>query len=208
MKKITLILVLMISISIGKESKIDFENHNYFPEFMRSYLHLREWEGNYAHLDYDRGGETYAGIARNFNRNWDGWEVIDEHKRDSSIHWNKEIKEVEEHVIQYYYQIYLKEKFYKIKDQFIRTYLFDYRNSGTIAYRYMKEVLNHHGFQVGNNAVLDEKSIDALNKINPIIFILHLKEVRKEHYERVAEKNPELEIYLKGWINRANHIAV
>lgn len=206
MKTFALITILAVSIPLGMQPNIKAENLNYFPQFMLSYPKIRHWEGNYAFLEYDKGGETYAGIARNFNKDWEGWEVLDEHKSENGVHWNKKIEEVETLVIQYYYKVWMDEGFYRINDEFIRTYLFDYRNSGTIAYRHMKEVLRYHGYDVGTAAVLDDKSIQALNKINSLIFILHLKEVRMEYYTRVAVENPELEMYLKGWIRRAKHI--
>ena len=36
-------------------------------------------EGGYTlhNVEGDRGGQTYAGIARNFNPNWEGWAFID-----------------------------------------------------------------------------------------------------------------------------------
>ena len=36
-------------------------------------------EGGYKLINVknDRGGQTYAGIARNFNPEWDGWDYVD-----------------------------------------------------------------------------------------------------------------------------------
>ena len=33
-------------------------------------------EGRYADLKGDAGGETYCGIARNFQGDWEGWEIL------------------------------------------------------------------------------------------------------------------------------------
>lgn len=38
---------------------------------------LLAFEGGYSNNAADAGGETYAGIARNFNPNWLGWMLID-----------------------------------------------------------------------------------------------------------------------------------
>ena len=35
-----------------------------------------------------------------------------------------------------------------------------------------------------------------------------LKRLRKAYYIRVADRNPNLNIYLKGWLNRANDITI
>lgn len=200
------VVTLFITTRIMKEQKIEMPNTNYFPEFVKAYEKIRKWEGNYAFLEFDKGGETYAGIARNANEDWIGWEVLDEHKRDSSVYWNKKIEELEHYVISYYYNVWVRDGFYKIEDPFIRDYVFDYRNTGPIAYRHVKEVLVEMGYDVGNRATLDKKTIDALNKVNSIIFIERLVETRKSYYERVVGRNPDLKIYLKGWVKRANDI--
>lgn len=45
--------------------------------FMTAQSVLGKFEGGYANNPADRGGETYAGIARNFWPKWDGWRLID-----------------------------------------------------------------------------------------------------------------------------------
>lgn len=37
-------------------------------------------EGFYSHRTDDKGGETYRGISRRFNRDWPGWKIIDGYK--------------------------------------------------------------------------------------------------------------------------------
>lgn len=197
---------LFLYIEIRWEKSILLHNPNYYPEFLGAYEKIRRWEGNYAYLEDDKGGETYAGIARNANKDWKGWKILDEYKKDSSVTWNKKIEELENAVVMYYYNIWITHRYYKIKEPFIRDYLFDYHNTGPISYRHVKEVLNEMGYQVGSRAILDEKTIDALNKVNPSIFIDRLQDVRRGYYERVADRNPELKKYLKGWVNRANDV--
>lgn len=50
-------------------------------DFAVAYAPLRQYEGGYSNNPADRGGETYAGIARNFFPGWSGWSVIDRWKR-------------------------------------------------------------------------------------------------------------------------------
>lgn len=45
--------------------------------FEKSYKLLLQDEGGYSNDPADRGGETYKGIARNYNPKWAGWEIID-----------------------------------------------------------------------------------------------------------------------------------
>jgi lysozyme family protein len=48
--------------------------------FESAYKITMKFEGGYSNDPFDRGGETYAGIARNFHPDWKGWLVIDAHK--------------------------------------------------------------------------------------------------------------------------------
>jgi len=49
-------------------------------KFEIAYAPLKEFEGGYSNVAADRGGETYAGIARNFFGAWPGWAIVDTQK--------------------------------------------------------------------------------------------------------------------------------
>ena len=206
-KRIILVIVISLSeISCGLERMFNPPNTNYIPMFLESYKHVRKWEGNYSWLKDDIGGETYAGIARKFNKDWEGWEVLDEYKEDSVVYWNKRIEDLEMHVMEYYYSVWINDGYHKIENETVRDYLFDYRNAGKIAYIHTKKVLDEMGFCVSSGSTMDDVTINAINKSNPEIFIERLQRIRKTYYEGVADRKPEMKKYLKGWINRANNI--
>lgn len=46
-------------------------------EFNIAYEPVKQFEGGYDNDPDDRGGETYAGIARNFFPGWKGWAIVD-----------------------------------------------------------------------------------------------------------------------------------
>lgn len=46
-----------------------------------AYAPLKDFEGGYDNDPDDRGGETYAGIARKFFPSWQGWKLIDQIKK-------------------------------------------------------------------------------------------------------------------------------
>lgn len=50
-------------------------------DFAIAYEPLKEYEGGWDNDPDDRGGETYAGIARNFFPNWAGWKLVDQIKK-------------------------------------------------------------------------------------------------------------------------------
>ncbi len=51
-------------------------------DFTKSFNRTAKNEGGYVNDPVDRGGETWKGIARKFWPNWDGWDIIDFHKKD------------------------------------------------------------------------------------------------------------------------------
>jgi lysozyme family protein len=63
------------------------------------YPKLKKYEGGYASDAYakkmgDSGGETYKGIARNYNKDWAGWKIIDAYKaKNGEPKYNTYIKD-------------------------------------------------------------------------------------------------------------------
>lgn len=53
-------------------------------EFLQAYAPVAQFEGGWCNVKGDAGGETYAGIARNFFPTWPGWAVIDAAKSHPS----------------------------------------------------------------------------------------------------------------------------
>ncbi len=53
-------------------------------DFLKAYKTIRQFEGGWCNVPGDTGGETYAGIARNFFPDWQGWALIDTEKTHTS----------------------------------------------------------------------------------------------------------------------------
>lgn len=54
---------------------------NIMANFDDAYKMLTAKEGGYVHDSDDSGGETYRGISRRYNLNWEGWVIIDSYKK-------------------------------------------------------------------------------------------------------------------------------
>ena len=54
-------------------------------EFALAYAPVKDFEGGWCDVPGDSGGETYAGVARNFFPNWPGWHIIDAAKTHPSF---------------------------------------------------------------------------------------------------------------------------
>lgn len=75
-----------------------------------AYKALMVFENGYANDPDDAGGETWKGIARNFNPNWPGWVIINEYKRKPKFPANLlDSVELEELVQSFY-----KNKFWNV----------------------------------------------------------------------------------------------
>lgn len=46
-------------------------------DFRTAFNRTMRFEGGYANIAGDRGGETYKGVARNFHPQWAGWSMVD-----------------------------------------------------------------------------------------------------------------------------------
>lgn len=42
-------------------------------------------EGGYVFDPDDAGGETFAGVARHYHKNWKGWKIIDNYKKEFNL---------------------------------------------------------------------------------------------------------------------------
>ena len=49
--------------------------------FDDAYKNLSIKEGGYVNDSDDSGGETYRGISRRYNVDWEGWKIVDNYKR-------------------------------------------------------------------------------------------------------------------------------
>lgn len=54
-------------------------------DFPQAYAPVAQFEGGWCHVAGDAGGETYAGVARNFFPAWPGWTIIDAAKTHPSF---------------------------------------------------------------------------------------------------------------------------
>lgn len=108
--------------------------------FDKYYPTLEHHEGGYASAEAaakikDTGGETYKGIARNYNPSWAGWKIIDEYKRvHGTPKWNSTIPidELNKMVKQYAKSAYWDTlKLDSVKNQSIAQFIYDFGfNSG------------------------------------------------------------------------------
>lgn len=174
-------------------------------------------EGGYANNKADRGGETYAGIARNFWPKWEGWKKIDEYKiqhaksksPSSLSNWvNNSAKVISEPVSA------MVSKFYKtnfwdtmkldtITDQQLANTIYDFAvNSGTDrASKTLQSAANDTGLvNLEVDGKVGPKTIAAINALNPMNVYMNYNRRRETFYRGIAKGSQEE--FLKSWLNR------
>lgn len=141
-------------------------------DFEKFYPLLAPHEGGYlsakmAEEKDDKGGETYRGIARNFNRDWEGWKIIDAYKAKYGIpKWNSIIPDaklnnlVKERSRKNYWDAH---NFGQIKNQSVANALADFTfNSGPGN----AVVLVQRLLGLKADGVAGKMTLEAINKAN------------------------------------------
>jgi lysozyme family protein len=157
-------------------------------------------EGGYALVIGDKGGETYAGIARNFFPNWSGWTFIDFTKRTNGtgvIKWNTKFPSIQGQVDQFYLDWWNSMRLNELKSQEIANLLFDYSvHSGANAVKAIQTIV-----KVPADGGMGPKTIAAINAGDTAKIHDALKAQRAAFLE-VLLKKPDQEQFRENWLGR------
>ncbi|MBN2676057.1 MAG: hypothetical protein JXR30_02275 [Alphaproteobacteria bacterium] len=166
---------------------------------------LSEVEGGYSNDSDDRGGETYAGIARNFHSSWAGWVIVDNYKSRYSTKSSLNDALKKDTSLHKMIQDFYREEFWNPIDVYpfyleIKMFLFDYAvNSGhKNAYKALQRSLGTTA-----DGVIGAKTL-ALYKKAPLSFLVKLKAERDLFYQGIAQGTQKK--YLKGWLTRSEKV--
>lgn len=163
-------------------------------------------EGYYANNPVDRGKETYAGISRIYNPKWYGWRYVDDYKKKDKLKLRMRIPELDMWVLDYYLDIWVKERFYELKDQDVADYVFDFRINGTVGTRLAQRALRDVGVHVPLTNVMDSLTIHSINSVKKEEFLSKLQYRRIIFYKNIAAKDSTQRGFLKHWLKRTKLI--
>ena len=175
-------------------------------DFFKAYLRTSIYEGGYAFVAGDKGGETYRGIARNFHPYWPGWVIIDEIKKNRRIKYNEIINytPLNEMVKEFYYKTFWANiRGNDIYSQIIGEFIYDYSvHSGSR--RAVSVLQNVLGFDKRDiDGKMGPKTITALNSFPEKYVLDSLKKERLNFLINLSKK-PGQAKFRQGWINRVN----
>ena len=159
--------------------------------------HVLAWEGLYANHPADPGGETMRGITDRLDGDVDGMIDVDgDGEGDVRV---KDLTEEQAKVI-YKRRFWDRMQGDKIKSQLIANIMFDgFVNCGFNGIRMMQNILN-----VKSDGIVGPITLCMINAADEILLYNRYKEARIRYYEELAERKPQLKVFLKGWLNRIN----
>lgn len=163
-------------------------------------------EGKYVNDPVDPGGATNAGITLKFLKSLP-LELSDiNHDGIVDINDLKELNNLE--IAAIYHCRWNEAGYGAIQDQMIATKLFDLSvNMGTHqANKLIQRAINSlYGSKiVDDDGALDSQTIAAINRSNPTILLVALRNKAEDFYRLIVSLHPEMMKFLNGWIKRAN----
>ena len=168
-----------------------FNNNTSEDVFNKIFEYILLVEGGYSDDKADKGGKTKYGIieveARKYGYRGDMKDLTKDIAED--IYKNK---------------YYLSNNLDKIKDKRVALSIADWTiNSGSWGLKKAQQVVN---ILKGDVLVVDGKigvkSIEAINSINPEMFLIEYHKLQRKFYHSIVESNPSQSVFLKGWLNR------
>lgn len=164
-------------------------------DFLPAFEQMIQDEGGYMlhTIPGDRGGQTYAGIARNFNPDWEGWEFVDRRETPPTpmvrnwYHANYWIPIAGDH----------------LTHQAVASSIFNFAvNSSapgrpTVAVKLAQLVAG-----ATPDGSLGPRSVAALNAMDPEKFVMAYALAKIARYRDIVTRDRTQIKFLLGWINR------
>jgi len=206
MKKLFLTMLFMLPALWCFERPLDTQSVDIkrTADFMTVFSQIKAHEGAWVHDMNDKGGETYAGITRRWNPQWEGWQFVDEAKPLKQCDSVGGL--VPHYVLDYYLTIWVREGFYLIKDQQVANYLFDFRIHGTIGTKIITRVMKDMGAKIEVTNDMTEDITRAANSLNKKLFLRKLQKSRIEFYRGIVKRDPSQRKFLSHWLYRAQKV--
>lgn len=185
-----------------------------FNQFNSSILPVTlRYEGGYAYITGDKGGETYRGISRNSNPNWIGWKYIDKVKKPSLFSKAKPIKqntifpELEPEVAKFYYSNYfVRHGFHHLSNSKLALVLFDWAVHGGYSLKRLLGVVKRTFGRTFNAAKFDANTAKWLESFNKSILISAIINERNGYLKNIVRSNPSQKKFESGWTNRLSNL--
>lgn len=167
-------------------------------------------EGNYANTAGDTGGETYRGISRVYNPQWQGWGIIDAYKKQVKrpLRNNELIKNntLEVLISDFYFaNFYNAVKAESIKNESVALTIYDHALgvAPDDATKFAQRVLNaNFGYKLAVDGRMGGNTLNAINAVDAKKFFDLYNEAREAHYRKRAVNVADQKQFLNSWLGR------
>lgn len=163
-------------------------------EFLPAFERMIVNEGGYVlhTVKDDRGGMTYAGIARAFHPNWPGWRVIDQGETPPA-----------DLVRQFYRSNFWHPlRLDEVEHRDVAGNIFDFGvNAGLGTAAKLAQLVAG----TTPDGKIGRKTIEALNAIDPDLFVARYALAKIARYRDIVRKDRSQIKFLVGWVSRALH---
>ena len=160
-------------------------------DFLPAYERVIVIEGGYVlhNVKNDRGGQTYAGIARKHWSSWSGWSYIDRGDIPPT------------HLVREFYREHFWDKIHgdEIADQDVATsgYSCSVNMGVKVATRLVQVVV-----QTTPDGDFGPRTLSALNAFNPALFLARFSIAKMARYAEIVRRDRSQAGFLLGWLNR------
>lgn len=188
-----------------------------------AYALVAGFEGAYSNDPSDRGGETYAGIARNFFPHWVGWQIVDAEKRNGMNGLSRRLganSQLQRQVAAWYREEWFDALGLGSLEQELANEIFEQSvNLGKAGCgKKVQTVCNAYNYQGGKplftdltiDGTIGRKTLTALAKIvasgkaSAESLVHALNCMQGAHYLELAAKKPSQRKYTVGWMKRTH----
>lgn len=163
-------------------------------DFEKSIHIILKHEGLFADHPKDPGGATMRGITFTLFKRYADWLGV-----APTVEVLKTLTEGQAKVI-YKAEFWDKMQGDKFKSQRVADIVFDaYVNMGPRALKIFQTEIG-----VEADGVIGPVTLSILNNANPLLVFEGFKDARIYFYNNLAKQNPNMKVFLNGWLNRIN----
>ena len=158
-----------------------------------------QYEAGWVNNPKDKGGETYRGISRKFNPNWNGWALIDKSK---PLKYNQILPQLEPGVNEFYWNRFRNEGYDKADSTKVALAMFDYNVHGGFNLSVMKNIIKDKF----NKIIMPESVMNWVNGQNEDNISKIIIEHRDAYLKKIIQNDPTQKEFESGWNNRIKAI--